>query len=199
MGFSFGYMVLLDAVGIECDYETSNTHLWTLVNIDGNWVYVDCTWDHSKCFHNYSAYAHTFFGLPAGALVSIAEHECNRNLPVSDTLEYCYLVREGLLDDKWNAMKQHLQKQFEAGVWDFDYKPSDISVGNGWYDNYVEFNLLAQMMEGCEFSVGEYEIETQIEADRSDMYNWHFDISATPPSNMPEPSDEIDEDPEHFY
>lgn len=45
--YSYAYKYLMDKLGIEC-YVTSSdvmNHAWNIVNIDGSYYHVDCTWD----------------------------------------------------------------------------------------------------------------------------------------------------------
>lgn len=49
--YSLAYQILMEEMGIECLYVTGvagdddTAHSWNLVNIDGRWYHVDCTWD----------------------------------------------------------------------------------------------------------------------------------------------------------
>lgn len=48
-GYAMAYKYLLNAVGIECEIITGvangGGHAWNAVKLDGNWYYVDTTWD----------------------------------------------------------------------------------------------------------------------------------------------------------
>lgn len=46
-GYTFTYMALLRAAGVECSFAASDTivHIWNLVKLDGEWYHVDLTWD----------------------------------------------------------------------------------------------------------------------------------------------------------
>ncbi len=46
-GYMLAYNYLLNLVGIETDYASSNTlnHTWNMVKIDNKWYYVDVTWN----------------------------------------------------------------------------------------------------------------------------------------------------------
>jgi len=60
-GYHLAYMYLLRAIGIECSLAISAemNHVWTMVNINGNWHHVDATWDDGmngawgRATHNY--------------------------------------------------------------------------------------------------------------------------------------------------
>lgn len=48
-GYAMAYKYLLNSVGIECEIIMGETetgsHSWNAVKLDGNWYYVDATWD----------------------------------------------------------------------------------------------------------------------------------------------------------
>lgn len=48
-GYAAAYMAVLRELGIPCHYVASDTisHIWNLVEIDGEWYHVDLTWDDS--------------------------------------------------------------------------------------------------------------------------------------------------------
>lgn len=43
--YAAAYKILCEKAGLECCTVSSNTHAWNIVNIDGEWYNVDCTWD----------------------------------------------------------------------------------------------------------------------------------------------------------
>ena len=45
--YAYGYKYLMDRLGIECYVTTSSgmNHAWNIINIDGSYYHVDCTWD----------------------------------------------------------------------------------------------------------------------------------------------------------
>lgn len=47
-GYSQTMMLLMNAVGIQCAMAFSPTHAWNMICLDGNWYYVDLTWDDQK-------------------------------------------------------------------------------------------------------------------------------------------------------
>ena len=44
-GYSLAFKVLMDRAGIGCCYVCNYGHAWNMVELDGNWYHVDCTWD----------------------------------------------------------------------------------------------------------------------------------------------------------
>lgn len=53
-GYSEAYALLCNSAGIDCKLVTSRSmnHAWNIVNIDGSWYHVDCTWDDPKFTYN---------------------------------------------------------------------------------------------------------------------------------------------------
>lgn len=58
-GYTYTYMAMLRAAGIECTFAASDSmaHIWNLVKVDGEWYHVDVTWDDypeifASCEHN---------------------------------------------------------------------------------------------------------------------------------------------------
>jgi len=53
--YAFTYQYLLDVIGIENHYVTSDAmnHAWNLLKLDGNWYHVDVTWDASTGLDNH--------------------------------------------------------------------------------------------------------------------------------------------------
>lgn len=59
-GYSLAYKLLLDRTGVECTAVTSDdlNHMWNAVCLDGQWYYVDVTWDDpvedklGRCLHD---------------------------------------------------------------------------------------------------------------------------------------------------
>ncbi len=44
-GYSQTMMLLMNAAGLDCAMAFSPTHAWNLIYLEGNWQYVDLTWD----------------------------------------------------------------------------------------------------------------------------------------------------------
>ena len=44
-GYAKAYMMMLKKAGISAYRVTNASHAWNAVKLDGNWYYIDCTWD----------------------------------------------------------------------------------------------------------------------------------------------------------
>lgn len=53
-GYALAYSYLMNMLGIECEYVTSNpmSHAWNAIKINGNWYNVDITWDDMTLYNN---------------------------------------------------------------------------------------------------------------------------------------------------
>ena len=74
--YSQAYKLLLERVGISCDYASSTemNHSWNMVNIDGIWYHVDVTWDDPVVVEGeLDEIPHTFF-LKSDATMEANEH-----------------------------------------------------------------------------------------------------------------------------
>ena len=105
-GYSEAYGLLLDAFNIPNQMVTSQpmNHGWNLVKLDGNWVFVDCTWDDPGTGGNEN---HYYFGMNS-ALLGRNHTWTTSSYPSSTTLNYYYPLREGkpcyTTEDELNAI-----------------------------------------------------------------------------------------------
>lgn len=75
-GYAQAYRMLLERVGVPCDYASSEemNHSWNMVNIDGLWYHVDVTWDDPIVLEGQlDGILHTFF-LKSDATMAANEH-----------------------------------------------------------------------------------------------------------------------------
>lgn len=45
VGYALGFQYFMDRLNIPCICVTSETHIWNMVKVGGNWYHVDVTWD----------------------------------------------------------------------------------------------------------------------------------------------------------
>ena len=55
--------MLLNSVGIATDRISGDGHVWTGVQLDGNWYHIDTTWDDAGYEDNSVDLQHLYFGL----------------------------------------------------------------------------------------------------------------------------------------
>lgn len=89
MGYSIAYGDLLQLAGIKHGYVTSYqmNHMWNVVQLDGKWYHVDCTWDDPSDYALGRGRFYTF--LVSTSLIKKREHNYNDwQIRVSDSYNY---------------------------------------------------------------------------------------------------------------
>ena len=131
-GFAKTYKYLLDILKIPClivrgygydpvkDKEES--HAWNLVQIDGNWIHVDVTFD--TTIRSDSIYRYDYFGLTNDQI--LLDHRYNTSdYPKASAREYEYYERNGHLMRTPNQMKEMLTEGLHAGQNEYVFKIPD--------------------------------------------------------------------------
>ena len=101
-GYAKAFQLLLNALGIECTYVTSDTHAWNLVRLEGDYYHIDATWDDSsntKAEKNMSSrVSYHFFCITTDELLRVKAHQPEDvlNLPVCTATKCNYHHRYGL-------------------------------------------------------------------------------------------------------
>lgn len=141
--YALAYEMLLKLVGIDSVYVTGQangaSHAWNLVNIDGKWFHVDCTWDDpapGKENRNY-------FCVPDH--VMIKDHTWRQEvqiLPESTESTYMYALRSGadtcttqadvlrILDEALSDGRGYVEIWYTGEKETFDFR----SAFDAWYD-----------------------------------------------------------------
>jgi len=191
-GYAMGYAELLNAVGINNAYELGTDHIWNMIELDGQWYHVDCTWDDND------SGANTYFCLPNAAIQAVDSHECEVGEHIGTDYSMSYLYRYGLLDSKISGVVDKIQQQFDLGVYEFIFSPSPSLLsanGNGWNDSAVELALLEMILADTEFIAGGEAIEPVITMDRD--ANTVSVVAEGPEISIPE--EEEPEDPDEVF
>ncbi|MBQ7969340.1 MAG: hypothetical protein IJ292_05920 [Clostridia bacterium] len=110
-GYSESFYTLMNALDIECYYITGYAgeyHAWNYLKIDGEYYYMDVTWDDKPLPDNkgnpiYPAnVTYDYFCLTSGEIERNHTPDSNVNTPDSDSTEYSFFVKEGLVFDSYN-------------------------------------------------------------------------------------------------
>ena len=107
-GYAKAFQLLLNALGIECTYVTSDTHAWNLVRLEGDYYHIDATWDDSsntKAEKNMSSrVSYHFFCITTDELLRVKAHQPEDvlNLPVCTATKCNYHHRYGLCFDTFD-------------------------------------------------------------------------------------------------
>lgn len=154
--YSKAYRRLLESAGVPCQYFSGETplglHAWNTVKMDGNWYWVDVTWDDP----NKGGYErHLYFGLPdevmsqdhdiSGASVACISYEDNYYIHTGKvtmwTDGFSTEIAE-FLEDGWYAKDMNLPES---------YKTERGNYSNG--DEFIVYNIAAYALNNDVWNV----------------------------------------------
>ena len=96
--YSKAYVLLLNAAGIEATRTTSPSHAWTCVKLEGQWTFIDPTWDDTlsedKPSNLFVILSHCYFGASDGLM---RRYHVYSGAPACDTLDLHYYYRKDCL------------------------------------------------------------------------------------------------------
>ena len=77
-GYADAFSYLSKLVGLKCEIVDgiassdgiAGSHAWNRVMIDGNWLYIDCTWDDPVCLDGSSTLTYNYFLIPYEAMAA---------------------------------------------------------------------------------------------------------------------------------
>ncbi len=110
--YTLAYQMLLNAVGITNDTETGTDHIWNMVQLDGKWYHIDCTWDDPTGGGNEN---HDFFCVTDYVLDGFDSHERNNGVHHATSLDMNYLYRTGGLQSRIDAISSLAGRLFTGG------------------------------------------------------------------------------------
>ncbi len=110
--YTQAYQMLLNAVGITNDTETGTDHIWNMVQLDGKWYHIDCTWDDPTGGGNEN---HDFFCVTDYVLDGFDSHERNNGVHHATSLDMNYLYRTGGLQSRIDAISSLAGSLFTGG------------------------------------------------------------------------------------
>lgn len=87
--YSYGYLYIMTKLGIECYVTVSDAmnHAWNLVNIDGAFYHIDCTWD-DPVRNRLGSMRHKYFLVSDSKMVNELEHSGWETSIVCESTEY---------------------------------------------------------------------------------------------------------------
>lgn len=157
--YSKAYNLLLGACGFQhYDRVTSDEmmHAWNIVEIDGTWCHVDCTWDDpGKGSEN-----HQYFGM-SDELIG-RDHSWEGSYPAAGSLDNYYPLREGeLCFSNTQELSDILSAQMEAKADKFsvvyiglDPELSAIDAVSAWLsDNASQYGVVSCETDNAGYSV----------------------------------------------
>ncbi len=131
--YARAYLMLCTAAGIECITVTGyagEPHGWNMVNLDGDWYHVDCTWDDPVPGGDEN---HSYFLVDDDTLAK--DHQWNRPGNIIDPLGFIAPEAKG---GKYS--------QNQAATYDFTFADMDEFAAN--VDEMIASGLLKQQITG---------------------------------------------------
>lgn len=155
-GYAKATQYLLNKLGIECTYVVSDTHAWNLINLEGEYYYLDTTWgDRSntkRTSENSRRIGYNYFCITTEELERIDEHTPTGDL----TLPLCtangcnYFVRMGLYFDKYDfeRVREIICKSIRAGKKSIAVKFASDEVYNIACSQLIEAGRFQEILQG---------------------------------------------------
>lgn len=93
-GYASSFQMFMDMLGIPCKTvaakDSDNTdHVWNMVELDGEWYYVDVTWD-DPIHETENSEKHRYFNVTEEYMRKNKHCWNSRNLPRADSTKYSY-------------------------------------------------------------------------------------------------------------
>ena len=126
--YAKAYDLLMSEAGIPCVRITSSSHAWNMIQIDGQWVHVDCTWDDPTLYGQGAVLepnarsgreGHAYFGLTDYAIWEVDEHQwSSKPYTATDyTLNYTYI--HGGLNRRISLLVDAIEAKLNVGETSF--------------------------------------------------------------------------------
>lgn len=142
-GYSKAAKLLMDEVGIKSylisgtavtSQEEGGNHMWNIVEIDGKYYHLDCTWDDPITDKNTRTIQHTYFNV-SDNVIKKSHSNFSLNLDCSSSGAN-YYEKNGLIFSDYSSSDEDkladtLYKQYYAGV-------KEIQIGFGSKDSFDE-------------------------------------------------------------
>ena len=142
------YVMLLNSVGIATDRISGDGHVWTGVQLDGNWYHIDTTWDDAGYEDNSVDLQHLFFGLNDELMNQIHSSVTSSNGISAHSLEDNYFIKTGKIK-KWSdqyvsTIREHLNNGENT---------FDITINDSMIDSYKQiiYYLVAYQLSNTDW------------------------------------------------
>lgn len=168
-GYAYGAQYLLNMLGVPCTtvFGTSDgiNHSWNLIQIDGEYYYMDVTWGETEYWNLMEGVGETgeddmvnysYFGVSDADENFMSRHQPFDYiiLPECTAVKDNYFVREGLYFDSWDpdAAGAAIRRAFEAGETSVSLKFSsdllydkavDYFIGENHWSQYCDLNQIS--------------------------------------------------------
>lgn len=136
-GYAKATQYLLNRLGVECalvlgTVETGEGHAWNLVNVDGNYYYVDTTWGDAsyqpkeggwETQRNMPEINYDYLNVTTEELLRTHTIDREQQMPLCTDTAANYYVREGALFDRYD--EEQMAALFQRA---FDQNRSDVTI-----------------------------------------------------------------------
>lgn len=154
-GYARALQYLLNRFGIECAYVVSTTHAWNLVKMEGDYYYVDVTWDdhsNTKKSADWKDYiSFNYFCITEKELLRIEAHEPTDDIPLPKcTAVKCnYHHRNGLYFERFDIdlLRKTVCDLIDNGVYFISFKCSDKEVYNEFTSQLIDKGLFRDLLQ----------------------------------------------------
>ncbi len=135
-GYAKATQYLMNLMGIECTYVTSDTHAWNLIKLEGDYYHLDTTWGDSSNTEQKHVQSdridYDCFCITTEEVEKLDAHKATGSLPLPNcTATKCnYHIRSGLYFDKYDfgTMRDVMMENISSGVLDTSFKCADSTV-----------------------------------------------------------------------
>lgn len=155
VGYARAFQYLATMYGIECTIIDSDTHSWNLVNLEGDYYYLDATWgdgtntDPKK--NGTKRVRYGYFCFTTAELNKMDDHTPTGDLKVQEcTATKCnYFYKEGLLIDSYNydTIKAILLENLKAGQYNMELKFKNADTYKACMKQLVDNGDLSKMIQ----------------------------------------------------
>jgi hypothetical protein len=142
------YVMLLNKVGIATGRVEGNGHVWTAVQMDGEWYQVDSTWDDMGAGLKGTYYEHVYFGL-TDYIIGLVHSDHTAAVPgyESTALEDNYFIKTGKITQWSDPYVDTIRTNLAAGNTSFAIPVVTSMPAN--YKNVI-YNLVAYQLANKE-------------------------------------------------
>lgn len=167
-GYAYATQYLFEKAGIPCTTVVGTAqgenHAWNLVQLDGEYYYMDTTWGNSQYIYRgaddssemqgagqkYIDY--DYFAATTAAIMETHQPDERIALPQCTATENDYYIHEGKYFDEWDpkAVGKLIKKEYESGEQQVRIKFSDMELYEQALQYFVEEYHLADYCDGIE-------------------------------------------------
>mgnify|MGYP000933342444 CR=1 FL=1 len=136
-GYAKAFKYLLDMMGIPCKLiygfgcdpgvGVEESHAWNVIQLDGNWLHVDVTFD--TTIRNGHMLRYDYFGLTTEQILKDHRYVVDK-YPAANQLGYGYYDRNNLVMTTRKQMRDYISSVLRSGKSDCVFKLPDSSIGD---------------------------------------------------------------------